>query len=69
VTYVLTGSATAYRIDPDLQTLLSLFEQPRSCREVTDMIVEVSGIGLSSSYFAPFVDAGILISSSPSHPE
>jgi len=63
VTYVLTSSATTYRIDPDLQALLSLFEQPRSCREVTDLVAEVSGMdGLSTSYFAPFIDAGILIS-------
>ena len=70
VTYVLTSSATAYRIDPDLQALLSLFEQPRSCREVTDLVAEVSGVdGLSSSYFAPFIDAGILISPPAVHPE
>ncbi len=70
VTYVLTSSATAYRIDPDSQALLSLFEQPRSCREVTDLVAEVSGVdGLSSSYFAPFIDAGILISRPAVHPE
>jgi radical SAM superfamily enzyme YgiQ (UPF0313 family) len=62
VTYVVTG-ASVYRIDPDSQALLSLFEQPRSCREVTDLVAEVSGVdALSSSYFAPFIDAGILIS-------
>ena len=62
VTYVFTGSANAYRIDPDLQALLSLFEQPRSCREVSDLVAEVSGVDrLSSSYFAPFIDAGILM--------
>lgn len=70
VTYVLTSSAIAYRIDPDLQALLSLFEQPRSCREVTDLVAEVSGVdGLSSSYFTPFIDAGILISAPAVHPE
>lgn len=69
VTYVLTSAAT-YRIDPDSQVLLSLFEQPRSCREVTDLVAEVSGVdGLSSSYFAPFIDAGILISPPAVHPE
>jgi radical SAM superfamily enzyme YgiQ (UPF0313 family) len=53
-------------LDPDLQALLSLFEQPRSCREVTDLVAEVSGVdGLSSSSFAPFIDAGILISAHP----
>ena len=57
-------------LDPDLQALLSLFEQPRSCREVTDLVAEVSGVdGLSSSYFAPFIDAGILISTPAAHPE
>ncbi|HEX3251107.1 MAG TPA: radical SAM protein [Pyrinomonadaceae bacterium] len=61
VTYVLTDAA-AYRIEPDLQALLSLFEQPRSCREVTDLLAEVSGVDqLSSTYFAPLIDAGILI--------
>jgi radical SAM superfamily enzyme YgiQ (UPF0313 family) len=69
VTYVFTGSATAYRIDPDLQALLSLFEQPRSCREVADLVAEVTGVyGLSSSYFAPFINAGILISALAAHP-
>ena len=53
-------------LDPDLQALLSLFEQPRSCREVTDLVTEVSGVhGLASSSFAPFIDAGILISAHP----
>jgi hypothetical protein len=61
VTYVVTDAA-AYRIEPDLQALLSLFEQPRSCREVTDLLAEVSGVDqLSSSYFAPLINAGILI--------
>jgi hypothetical protein len=70
VTYMFTGSTDAYRIDPDLQALLSLFEQPRSCREVTDLVAEVSGVdGLSSSYFAPFIDAGILVSPRAVHPE
>jgi radical SAM superfamily enzyme YgiQ (UPF0313 family) len=70
VTYVLTGAATAYRIDPDLQALLSLFEQPRSCREVSDLVAEISGVDdLSSSYFAPFIDAGILISAPAVHTE
>ena len=70
VTYVQTGSATVYRIDPDSQTFLSLFEQPRSCREVTDLVAKVSGVdGLSSSYFTPFINAGILISASAPHPE
>jgi hypothetical protein len=58
----------AYRIEPDLQALLRLFEQPRSCREVTDFVAEVSGVdSLSSSYFAPFIDAGILMPAL--HPE
>jgi hypothetical protein len=68
VTYVFTGSAIAYRIEPDLQALLRLFEQPRSCREVTDFVAEVSGVdSLSSSYFAPLIDAGILMPAL--HPE
>jgi hypothetical protein len=70
VTYMFTGSTDAYRIDPDLQALLSLFDQPRSCREVTDLVAEVSGVdGLSSSYFVPFIDAGILISAPTAHRE
>jgi radical SAM superfamily enzyme YgiQ (UPF0313 family) len=69
VTYVLTSSATTYRIDPDSQVLLSFFEQPRSCREVTDLVAEVSGVdGLSNSYFLPFINAGILITA-PAHSE
>jgi len=62
--YQLDGNV--HLLDPDLQALLSLFEQPRSCREVTDLVAEVSGVeGLSSSSFAPFIDAGILISAHP----
>jgi hypothetical protein len=68
VTYVITGSTTAYRIDPDLQALLSLFEQPRSCREVSNLVAEIGGVGsLSSSDFAPFIDAGILIAAPAAH--
>jgi hypothetical protein len=67
VTYVVTD-ATAYRVDSDLQVLLSLFEEPRSCREVADLVAEVSGVDdLSSSYFAPFIHAGILISAPAKH--
>jgi radical SAM superfamily enzyme YgiQ (UPF0313 family) len=68
VTYVLTGaneSRTAYRIDPDLQVLLSLFDPPRTCREVARLLAEVSGVKeIATSYFAPFIDAGILTATS-----
>jgi radical SAM superfamily enzyme YgiQ (UPF0313 family) len=73
VTYALTGadeSAIAYRIDSDLQALLSLFDPPRSCREVADLMAEVTGVeGIASSYFAPFIDAGILVCAPAVHSE
>jgi hypothetical protein len=50
------------QIDPGLEAMLMLFAEPHTCTEVTDFIRKVSGVSqLDSSYFAPLVDAGILV--------
>jgi hypothetical protein len=42
--------------------MLDFFAEPRSCTEVTDLIREISGVTqLDANYFAPLVNAGILV--------
>jgi radical SAM superfamily enzyme YgiQ (UPF0313 family) len=55
------GAVRSYRVDSGVEVLLSLFEQPRSCREAAEL---VRGLGLppiEPEYFAPLVEAGILV--------
>ncbi|HSS18574.1 MAG TPA: radical SAM protein [Pyrinomonadaceae bacterium] len=62
-------TATGYVIDEGLEAMLSLFNEPRSCSEVTDLVRKVSGVSeIDGQYFAPLVSAGILVAheSSPS---
>jgi hypothetical protein len=55
-------STTAYCIDPGLEAMLGFFAEPRSCTEVTDLIREITGVRqFDGSYFAPLVNAGILV--------
>jgi hypothetical protein len=55
----------SYQIDPGLEAMLTLFAEPHTCTEVTNFIRKVSGVSqLDSSYFAPLVDAGILVAHS-----
>ena len=55
-------SAIGYRIDPGLEAMLDFFAEPRSCTEVTDLIREITGVRqLDDNYFAPLVNAGILV--------
>lgn len=57
------GVTTAYQIDPGMKAMLDLFGQPRSCSEVADLVHEISGMRIDANYFAPLVNAGILVSS------
>jgi hypothetical protein len=42
--------------------MLGFFAEPRSCSEVSDLVQEISGLpGIDASYFAPLVNAGILV--------
>jgi hypothetical protein len=60
------GSATSYRIDAGMEALLELFSPPRSCSEVARLIQEIDGArGIDASYFAPLVEAGILVAAAP----
>jgi hypothetical protein len=64
-TYLVSATAEStigYRIDPGLETMLCFFTEPRSCTEVTDLLREITGVSqLDGSYFAPLVNAGILV--------
>jgi len=55
------GMRTAYRIERGMEAVLVLFEEPRSCSEVADLISRITGTRVDASYFAPLVDFGILI--------
>jgi radical SAM superfamily enzyme YgiQ (UPF0313 family) len=62
-------TAIGYEMDEGLKAMLSFFNQPRSCSEVTDLVREISGVpDLDGQYFAPLVSVGILVAheSSPS---
>jgi radical SAM superfamily enzyme YgiQ (UPF0313 family) len=59
------GTATAYRIDLGVEVMLGFFAEPRSCTEVTDLLQEIDGVPrIDASYFAPLVNAGILVARS-----
>jgi radical SAM superfamily enzyme YgiQ (UPF0313 family) len=58
------GAAEGYRIDPGVEVMLGLFEHPRSCSEVAELLREIGGVPrIGASYFEPLVDAGILVAS------
>jgi hypothetical protein len=58
------GQATAYKFEPGVETLLEFFAEPRSCSEVSDLVQEIGGLPrVEAGYFAPLVNAGILVAS------
>ena len=65
VSYLISFSSagvTGYRIDPGLEVMLEFFNPPRSCSEVAGLVQVLSGErGIDASYFAPLVEAGILV--------
>jgi hypothetical protein len=55
-------TAVGYQIDVGLEAMLTLFAEPRSCSEVTELVQEISGVPqIDGDYFAPLVSAGILV--------
>jgi radical SAM superfamily enzyme YgiQ (UPF0313 family) len=62
------ATAVGYQIDVGLEAMLSLFAEPRSCSEVTELVQEISGVPqIDGDYFAPLVNAGILVAHESSH--
>lgn len=60
-------SAISYQVESGTEALLELFTEPRSCSEVATLINEVSKTSrIESTYFAPLVQVGILVSSAGS---
>ena len=54
--------ATACRIDSGAEAVLDLFVPARSCSQVADLIHDLGwSHRIDASYFAPFVEAGILV--------
>ena len=54
--------ATTCRIDSDIEAVLDLFVPARSCSQVADLIHDLGWDDrIDASYFAPFVEAGILV--------
>ena len=64
-TYLVSGgdeTAVRYQIDPEVEALLSFFNEPRSCKEVTELVRQIADVPeIDSSYFSPLVTAGILV--------
>jgi radical SAM superfamily enzyme YgiQ (UPF0313 family) len=59
------GRTTGYHVDPGVEAMLGFFAEPRSCSEVADLVREISGVlRVEPAYFAPLVDAGILVARS-----
>lgn len=55
-------TAVGYQIDEGLEAMLTFFTEPRSCSEVTELVQEISGVPqIAGDYFAPLVNAGILV--------
>jgi len=61
----------SYRINPGLEVILELFEQPRTCQEVADIVGAATGLPeLTTSLFEDLELAGIILPSAPSaHPK
>jgi hypothetical protein len=54
--------ATTCLIDSGIEAVLDLFVPARSCSQVADLIHDLGwGQRIDVSYFAPFVEAGILV--------
>ena len=61
--YVMTSSASC-RTASGVEAILSLFEQPRSCREVSRSVCAATGLSsIDDQFFEDLVRAGILTAS------
>jgi radical SAM superfamily enzyme YgiQ (UPF0313 family) len=62
IVHVSGDESTCYKIDVGVEIILSLFKQPRSCREVADLVCGAVGIPeLDEGLFRELFRAGILI--------
>jgi radical SAM superfamily enzyme YgiQ (UPF0313 family) len=55
------GMATSYQIDSGVEVMLDFFARPCSCSEVADLVHELGVPRIDPGYFAPLVNAGILV--------
>jgi radical SAM superfamily enzyme YgiQ (UPF0313 family) len=56
------GKAVAFWVDPGIEVMLSFFAQPHSCFEAAAMINALGVVSpIAPDYFAPLVEAGILV--------
>ena len=55
------GAVTSYRVDAGAEALLGFFDRPRSCEEVAELVRALGLPRIRPDYFAPLVDAGILV--------
>jgi hypothetical protein len=64
-TYLLkvSGRESSYaKIDPGVEAILSLFEQPRPCSEVADLVAEATGMPkLGTSFFRDLAQTEIIV--------
>jgi hypothetical protein len=59
------ATATSYRIDPGVQAILSLFDEPRTCSDVVGLIRTATGVGaIDDRFFESLVTARILVAAS-----
>ena len=57
------NTVTGYHLDPASDVILRLFDQPRSCAEVSALLAHLEDVPAPvPEFFSPLVDAGILVS-------
>jgi len=66
-TYLINGSTVCW-VDPGVQAILDLFDEPRICSEVAELVSDALGTSeISLAVFEALVHAGLLVSSSISN--
>jgi len=55
------GQISACRMDPGVDVILQMFANTCSCEEATEFLYEATGNRIDINYFAPLVNAGILV--------
>jgi hypothetical protein len=60
------AAPVSYRIEPGVEAILSLFEQPRTCREVAAFLCDLAGgAEVEPGFFASLVRCGVLVPAAP----
>ena len=60
------GGSACYWVEPGLEAIVGLFEEPRTCSEVAALICEATGAPeIDLGIFEPLVRAGILVPAAP----